>query len=309
MGFLPRFMGFPMNIYKVKPGAFPDRDLNRNNFEEDTNKRSPYYVNEDVQYAVCPKCNNPIQLIGLYKRLAHTPKPYGRHIPRSIEGLAIYSQEAFDRCPFVRPQEPNPDAKRTSRAGIPQTLLQLLSDQFDRIGYVLSRDTGIYFSSNLLKKMLKTFLAVDGILYPWAVEGNLPWMFGYRAQSKKLYGQKLRLDCQLRTNILAKVPNVRFDENDRLVQLEGYLQPIVFCFMHHNFSEDGERETIRFLVTQVLGGLPADDLIIHDEVIEINQRYFLDLINRPRPEKGAKQSQNLLGIAQEMLRNHLKAQA
>ena len=49
-----------------------------------------------VQFAICPQCDNPIQIVGLYKKLKNTDKPYGKHYTRSVNGLADYNQQAYD---------------------------------------------------------------------------------------------------------------------------------------------------------------------------------------------------------------------
>jgi hypothetical protein len=73
-----------MHQFKLKTGVAPDHPLDKTTFEEQSRINSPYYLNDDTQYAVCPRCDNPIRIIGLYKRLENTPKPFGRHLRRSI---------------------------------------------------------------------------------------------------------------------------------------------------------------------------------------------------------------------------------
>ena len=62
--------------------------INVENFEQLTRKRKPYHeVGKDGiprDFGVCPACNNPIQLIGLYKKLENTDHPYGKHYNRSL---------------------------------------------------------------------------------------------------------------------------------------------------------------------------------------------------------------------------------
>lgn len=60
-----------MDIYKLRPGLSPVHKIGREQFEEDTGKKAPWYQeegNETIQFAVCPACNNPIRIIALYKR-------------------------------------------------------------------------------------------------------------------------------------------------------------------------------------------------------------------------------------------------
>lgn len=47
--------------------------IERELFEEKTRKRYPYYQENEKkeieQFGICPECNNPVQIIGLYKKL------------------------------------------------------------------------------------------------------------------------------------------------------------------------------------------------------------------------------------------------
>lgn len=291
-----------MHRFKLKTGIAPDYPIDKAVFEEQTRMKKPYYLSEDVQYAVCPRCDNPAQIIGLYKRLENTPRPFGRHMRRSIPKLAEYSQERYDYCPLANPQKPDPDKKLSSRDGLPNTLLALLLEQFDRVVYPLSKDTGIIFSDNLLKKMLQTFMDVDGCLYPWASTINLPWIFGYRAQLQSLYSQKIHKDGKLR-RALEGVPNVAFDDKDHLIKDSGYLRPIMFCFINHSFKnlDNDLEESLRFSVWQENPDKPKphDHDIIFEEKIIVDHSYFMNLVNLS-PEKG-KRNDRHLQIAQSIL--------
>lgn len=88
-----------MKIFKLKVGSSKIYELNKNIFELQTKQKKPYYTfnnsNEQIQYAVCPACDNPIQIIGLYKKLKNTDKPYGRHCIHSVARLAEYNQQGI----------------------------------------------------------------------------------------------------------------------------------------------------------------------------------------------------------------------
>lgn len=166
-----------MDSYKLAPGPVIVKEITVANFEADTKKKLPYYVDENLQYAVCPRCDNPIQILGLYKKLKNTDKPFGKHVAKSIPDLAKYDQDAYNFCPLARPQQPNQETRRRNTAGIPAHLLILLKEQFDRIIYILRKDTDILFSKSLLKHMLTTFIKAEGYAYSWASVNNLPWAF------------------------------------------------------------------------------------------------------------------------------------
>lgn len=69
--------------------------------EKATNMKKPYYVEvtgqtgQKQQFAQCPNCDNPVQLIGLY-----TPKstisPYARHYLGSVKELAPFNLNNYE---------------------------------------------------------------------------------------------------------------------------------------------------------------------------------------------------------------------
>lgn len=290
-----------MDSYKLAPGPVIVKEITVANFEADTKKKLPYYVDENLQYAVCPRCDNPIQILGLYKKLQNTDKPFGRHVAKSIAHLAKYDQEAYDFCPLARPQHPNPEARRRNTAKTPAHLLVLLKEQFDRIVYILRRDTDILFSPNLLARMLTTFIKAEGYAYSWASANNLPWTFMHMSFAHSLYGQKIREDSDLKKAILQNVPEASFDKNGRLIAEAGtYLSPLTFCFMNHQLAmKNGTLdESFDFVVSQQAKD-SRETRDVFCKTLFIDQSYFLNLINLP-PER-AKREERLLDLVKEHL--------
>ncbi len=96
-----------MREYKQYPGDYPIREITQANFEQDTDKEPPWYPEskeQDAHYAVCPSCDNPIQIVRLYPKTSEDGKPYGRHINRSIKKLAEYNHGRKLRCPRRSPK-------------------------------------------------------------------------------------------------------------------------------------------------------------------------------------------------------------
>lgn len=72
-----------MRRFKLHIGEYPVYELTKENYLTKTKKDKWYNaVGKDQckrEFAVCPVCDNPIQIIGIYKKLENTDKPYGRH--------------------------------------------------------------------------------------------------------------------------------------------------------------------------------------------------------------------------------------
>ena len=87
-----------MDVFKTKPGIPESLHILEETFTNATNKQVPYYTEGEHGrnarcFAVCPLCDNPIQIIGLYKAHDEGRKPYGRHYPKDILDLANYDEE------------------------------------------------------------------------------------------------------------------------------------------------------------------------------------------------------------------------
>ena len=77
-----------MKHFKVKASRYAERyEITRENFERVTGCKEPFEQIKDTgrasQYAICPSCLNPIQIIGLVQEIKS--KPYGRHSGKNIK--------------------------------------------------------------------------------------------------------------------------------------------------------------------------------------------------------------------------------
>ena len=99
-----------MNIFSVGDGE--EYDLTRENYIAKTHKRFPFYQNpkryQNPYFAICPACNNPIQIINLFgkqyeEEQTRNTTMHGRHFIRSVDGLPLYNRENYDACPIHNP--------------------------------------------------------------------------------------------------------------------------------------------------------------------------------------------------------------
>ena len=84
-----------MKHFKVKASRYAERyEITRENFERVTGCKEPFEQIKDTgrasQYAICPSCLNPIQIIGLVQEIKS--KPYGRHSGKNINGFPAWNE-------------------------------------------------------------------------------------------------------------------------------------------------------------------------------------------------------------------------
>lgn len=80
-----------MFVFKTSTGLREEFEINAANFMKTTGGRRPYKsVGRDgrnVYYAVCPACDNPVVLVGLYRNergMDRPRRPFGRHCGQDL---------------------------------------------------------------------------------------------------------------------------------------------------------------------------------------------------------------------------------
>lgn len=299
-----------MDVYKVRVEDFASTPITVENFERDTLKRPPFYTvgssGAPSHFAVCPGCDNPILLVGLYKKLAHTPYPYGRHHGSSISGLAEYIQSSYDSCIYANPdRQPDPSARRAQADGLPQKILNLLVENFDTVIYVIEQSVGIKVSDALARRMLEGYRDEQGHLYKAATLLNIPWVFAYMSKAKSLARQRIINNQPLIDNIRKGLSNVRIEDEGKL---KGVIQPseskiyldISVSFIHHRiFRVDQKISESMKMVVFTKSGKHA--ISLHEQAILFNPDYFIALINRPPERSYRPRKDSLVALAKEVL--------
>ncbi|MGN0460806.1 MAG: hypothetical protein ACI4HZ_00015, partial [Ruminococcus sp.] len=98
-----------MNVFKTKDSG--GTILTVENFENLTNKKSPYYQSKkngkEKHYAICPACGNPVTVVNLYKdnyidMEQNRVSLHARHHKGTILGIAEYDEQKYKECPLHR---------------------------------------------------------------------------------------------------------------------------------------------------------------------------------------------------------------
>lgn len=293
-----------MNVFKVKVGDYNSFEINKKNFEEQTNKLEPYYNEEENKnprcYGVCPVCENPIQIIGLYKieKDVKNKKPYGRHNKGDIERIAKYDERSYFNCPYANPKYHNPKAKRKKDNKTSHYLYNLMKNNYDKAIFYMEKMTGIKFSKAFAKHILSVFVASEAYRYYGATYNNLPFMLFEGTSAKNLTGRYIYKNSNLYRALKQNDRVILTDGNNKnlakvTVKDKAY-KGIDFRLMFHEFNikQDGTlEETFLFSV------LFDDFTVAYKEKITVDQKYFHNLLNY----KEFKRNEYLLNLAQELM--------
>ncbi|MBK1674733.1 hypothetical protein CKO35_15825 [Ectothiorhodospira shaposhnikovii] len=294
-----------MDVYKLRPGETGQRTISKTQFEADTLCKPPWYQfnrqGKKVQFAVCPACDNPIQIIGLYHLPPRVNRPFGRHLATGGEDLAPHDPEARENCPFFKPRPHQKTDRKQRLDGLPLKILQTLMTQFDRVVYLIQKETGLVFSTAMLRKMLDTYRAEKGYLYTGATLTNIPWVFAYMTDSQPLFMQKITSEA-LRNAVRSHVPAASITDEGRISRgsaPDGRKRffTLDLCFIKHQMKRDGEDGALTEAMDMVIS--IENQQVIYRKEIVFNHEYFQNLIQLPDARSSRRPA--LVDLAREHL--------
>lgn len=294
-----------MKYFKVKAERTAQRyEISLKNFIKQTDRRYPFeqtnQSNVISNYAICPSCLNPIQLIGLK---ISGKKPYGRHTGKSVKDLPDWNYNKYRFCPYADKstyQHPNDDYDNLEVDDGIIELYNLLKKQFDRVVYIVSKELEVRCDKRFWTETLNQFLVNYGYCYPWLTEANLPYIFAYIGmQHTNVWGQKIKADSEL-YSALKRHPNVFFDMSDeaypKVCNRNCFLDLHFRFTRHEQKAAEGSKlvETMFFCVDDFSNGNT-----LFEKKITFDETYFMNLINKS--DNDDKRQQWLLDIASEIM--------
>ncbi len=276
-----------MDRFELHVGDRTDMPLEKEIYERATRRRSPWVRNnakgQESYFAVCPACDNPIQLINLYKRQDNTAQPYGRHYPGSVPALAQYNQDAYDHCPLATPRQFDSSSRRPEGDPVSLNILKQLIEQFDRVVYLLQQVSGIALSRGLAESMLKRYGAAEGHRYWHAHMLNVPWIFGYMGGSHGLFGRRVFDNEALQVAVETKIPGAVWEDNRLQAAEVNGRKPfldLTFCYIAYRSKREGDAlvECMTLLVSTMPDDRPVS---IYEQTLPIETSRWSALLNTP----------------------------
>lgn len=297
-----------MKYFKIRPIHNTEQyEVSEDNFIAVTGRKYPFEQADEQgklqQYAICPSCLNPVQLIGISHEISCTP--YGKHTGKSIQDLAAWDQRKYEYCPYaVKNKQRHPDDNERL-ADIDDSVIELynlLYSQFDRVVYILEKELEIRCTERFWKAALNQFLQSKSYCYPWLSETNLPYIFAYfGVHQQNLFKQRILVDSELYCTLKA-IPNVAFSKTnnnkyDQLINKDSFLN-LHFRFTDHRQYVDDQdtfHESMLFCIDD-----RDTNKTIYQKKIEFDEFYFMNLIHKKDTE--CKRQNWLLDIAISAMR-------
>lgn len=161
--------------------SFSDKDF-KTKYEERVGN-NPGYIQvvggEAKHLALCPRCNNPVVILGVYKKI--DVAPHARHAKGiSIPDVVEYDEYKYQHCPYHRKRanyikEYVPETEEPQR----QELYRIAKEHFDKAIYLLERETGIYISLKMAEMLAENYVIMRAYNYIDATVYNIPWYLMY----------------------------------------------------------------------------------------------------------------------------------
>lgn len=288
-----------MKKFKAKQGNSKVYPIDKDTFDKVTKKSRPYYYAEDQKcYAICPQCDNPIQLIGLYKQTKVAP--YGKHYAKNIP-LASYNQQAYDFCPYhVDSFKLNRNIRKRKTTDFERNIYYTVRDNFDSAVYILSRELNIKVTQKMAEEILRAYVAHEAWLYPGSSLNNIPWMLGYFLPARSLFKQLIKKDSDLYRAIVSNCSKVEFEDSEyyseySILTNNGW-PGIMSTMILHNRKLD-EQELVQETIVHNVFLDDESHTSIYTNELKINESYFLNLINSDKRYR----NDRLLKLAKEYM--------
>lgn len=288
-----------MDVFKISVDTQQVRKKTQDNFDLATKKQAPWYqpINgHQGWFAVCPACDNPIQIIGMLERDA----PYGKHFFPTASAVAVplkgrVDKEEYEWCPYAsKNKHLTKDDKRAQGSELAVFIKQTLIEHFDRVIYLLEKGIGMRILFTLAKQMLEDYRVAEGWRYRGATRQNIPWVFAYMMQAKRLRG-RIFFDAELKNELFTKRPDLTCNANGQIdVKEEKKFCDLSFSFIRHrrHVEQHTLSESIEFNIAN------SNQETVCRRGIVFEHDHFLKLINS---KNEAHRKMNLVELARSVL--------
>lgn len=284
--------------------SFADRDFKRK-YEERVGNNPGYrqIVHGEMKHlAVCPRCNNPVAILGVYKKI--DVSPHARHAKNvNIPNIAQYDEYQFLHCPYHRKKadyikEYVPETEEPQR----KELYQIAKEHFDKAIYLLQKETGIYITHAMAEALAENYAMVRAYNYIDATIYNIPWYLLYSFRGFPLYHMVVKKDttlykCLLKNGFALKESKIK--GHDYIENNEGYLLTAT-NYRYAVDKNDNLKEWLDFSILRPDDGVT--DTLLYIPVdrfsVSVDSYYFGSLIHYQDWRK----RRNMLEIAQKYMR-------
>lgn len=266
-----------MNVFSIGDGN--EYELTRENFLEKTHKGYPFFQDakkyEKPFFAICPACNNPIQIINLYGNQyeeEHTKKRdmHGRHFIHNIDGLPKNNKKGYNNCPFHNPVAFGIIRVREDET-INEEIKELVENNRKKISVDIKEITGFLFKNERIDNIIAEYLNARNYCYTHTNRFNIPYSILYTNRAINLFGQRISS-----SELGNRIQNAITDNSEYFMVKNNLIKKNVnkyvvinLLIIKHRISNSRQYMTIR-----VEEGYQQVNNVLFEEEIEMKQYLY-----------------------------------
>lgn len=289
-----------MKIFKLTTDSTTVIDLTVENYETATHRREPYYAmekGEEVHFAVCPGCNNPIKLVNLYDgeivdENNNSQPLHARHRKGNVNKIATYNKEKYLKCSL---SGKNYFSRKTLEHNLEKRneILNLVLSYPDILYQFVKDITSINFSRRKFVDMIIYFIETKKYYYKGLSPFNLPYGFLYMLNSIRIIKQYIK-DNSHQTNELQKsIAESNYftlcnNQIQKLKSMEFEFVAIDFYLTKHR-TDENLNQTVEFRLTETKD---KKTNVLFKNTIYINQRDYINAINDAKQREETAEEEN-----------------
>lgn len=268
-----------MKKFKANVSDTEEFNVTEDDFERALTK-NVYLKDGKKLYGVCPYCEGPTRLIGLYLAENRTA-PYARHNQESIENVA--SRTVYTNyCPYnTHSVEHDPSDKYKHVTKHSMAVFSLIEDYFDKVMYIIRKEYGIYISKNKARDILNQLNDFEVWYCTGIDEGNIPWVIMYHLNAEKLYGKWIYKDSPLYEGL--KAEGVKFEEtpnpNCVCIGKQDSFFNWTYKISEHKRHVDENDNLVETFTEYVFEETDSGQVVRYKRTFEIDRQWLHNLIH------------------------------
>jgi len=268
-----------MNIFSVDDGNTCGYGLTRETFMEKTHKSFPFYQDPNryktPYFAICPACNNPIQIINLFgvqyeEENTGRTNLHGRHYRYNVEGLPPYSEENYKNCPLHNPVAFGIREVRNNEQ-LNEEIRDIVENSKSQICEDIREITGVLLSNKKLFQVINDYIVARGYCYTHTNKFNIPYSILYTRNAINIFGQKVS-ETDIGKRIYNAIQNncAYFEFVDGRIQknIDGYVE------LNLNIVRHRIRESKQYMTVRIKEKKGEEIQTIFEEEIEMKQYVY-----------------------------------
>ena len=294
-----------MRVFKTKIEENRAIELTEENYRRETQGKPQFQLiknNKKMQYALCPACNNPIFIVGLYETNITT---HARHCANDVPNLRKVDNFAKENCKYYTGIV-HDGADIVNKGALANILYSRMRENFDIAIKFFEKIIGLKISYAFAKDLLKEWINSKGWNYYCCTDSTLVFTFFYGTWEQKIFGRKIKKDSPIYNLLIdKKLKNiVQLEEcgngNFIIKKNDGIQFLYIYCNLNDYKRKTDDFSCVETMTLQVLFRTnPKEEATILKTKIKISSQEWDNFLQKYTSNNW--RNEKMLAIAQKCL--------